>query len=644
MRTAVELGGYTGPESDNLRKAISKKKEKEVKRHREKFIEGAIKGGIERSTASAIFDDWEEFARYGFNKSHAAAYGTIAVQTAYLKAHYPAEYMTALMSVFYGDTAKVSHYSANAREMGIDILPPDINKSEWDFGIEDLPNGKSAIRFGFGAIKNVGHGPVDTLISAREGKDFKDINEFIRAVDLRAIGKRALESMIKVGALDAYGSRSSLLGSLDRLMGVSGAHFKAIADGQMSLFGAATGTTDTITIPPGDKIDPRVELDWERELIGIYVSDHPLSAYQKTLKKIITYNSTTLPEANHEEFVRVAGLIAGVRPYQTKNGKPMGFVTLDDMHGIIELVVFPRTWQESRELCFEGNIVIIEGKADTSSTPPKILVDRIRTDFDLVVSAVEANTSALQSAPAKKKTAPPKAEPRQQAAPQQQPAKKMTPPPVKQVPAKKVSEPVATYTDSPPAPKVQVPPMPAVTAPLADPFFDDMPPPPEAFPEDWETLVYDSDYYEVDAFDEIPFTPENRSPDDGHKQAQSADEALKADEERARINAERLAEIRRIMPPLIPQEEQPKERAPRLITVSLTPNGNLERDKRRLKNIHGVLISFPGRDRFSLQIFEGDKGHLIDFPNDSTRICPEMLTRLKTVLGNEDWRIEEAGR
>jgi len=285
MRTAVELGGYSGPESDNLRKAISKKKEKEIVRHRQKFIDGAVKNEIERDVATAIFDDWEEFARYGFNKSHAAAYGTIAVQTAYLKAHYPAEYMTALMSVFHGVIAKVSHYAANARNMGIEILPPSVNKSEWDFATEYLEDDKTAIRFGFGAIKNVGRGPVEALIAAREGKDFKDINEFIRSVDLRSIGKRALEAMIKVGALDVFGSRSSLLASLERLIAVSSAHFKAKESGQISMFGAATGISDEIVLSPGGEIDNRTQLNWERELIGIYISDHPPRACAPTRPK-----------------------------------------------------------------------------------------------------------------------------------------------------------------------------------------------------------------------------------------------------------------------------------------------------------------------------------------------------------------------
>lgn len=606
MRTSVELGGYTGPESDNLRKAIAKKKIKEIARHRNKFIEGCVKNGIERETATAIFDDWEEFARYGFNKSHAAAYGTIAVQTAFLKAHYPAEFLSALMSVFYGDTAKVSHYAANAREMGIEILPPDVNKSEWDFAIEDLPNGKQAIRFGFGAIKNVGRGPVDALIAARQEGEFTDINDFIRSVDLRSIGKRALESMVKVGALDRFGSRSSLLGSLDRIIGISASHFKAKEAGQMSLFGAATGTTDTITIPPGEKIDHRIELNWERELIGIYVSDHPLSHLQKELKAIVTHFSSTLSEARHQQNVRVAGIIAGVRPYQTKSGKPMGFVTLDDMQGVIELVIFPRTWQKYRELCEEGNIVIVEGKADAENTPPKILVDSIKTDFNLV-SSVEEMPAARPLQPARVKKAPAQ-------------------------PPKQIAEPAApAYTAPPPAP-VTKPPQPAAPPP---PLDDDMPPMPEAFPEDWEEIVYEADFYEAEEVDiDIPQVAENTKTEE----AQLEDEQA----ENASAPAPSYEELRALMPSLFPKEEKEAENRPaRLITISLKPNGDIERDKRRLRNIHGVLISFPGQDRFSLQIFEGEKGHLIDFPNDTTRICPEMLTRLKTVLGNEQWRIEE---
>ncbi|MCP4140942.1 MAG: DNA polymerase III subunit alpha [Chloroflexi bacterium] len=614
MRSAVELGGYTGPESDNLRKAISKKKLKEVARHREKFIEGGVKNGIEKNVATAIFDDWEEFARYGFNKSHAAAYGTIAVQTAYLKANYPTEYMTALMSVFYGVTEKVSHYAANAREMGIEILPPSVNSSEWDFTAEYFEDDTTAIRFGFGAIKNVGQGPVDALIKAREGKDFNDINKFVHEVDMRAIGKRSLESMVKVGALDVFGDRSSLLTSLEQLIAVSASHFKAKDAGQISMFGAATGISNEIHLMPGDEIDKRILLGWERELIGIYVSDHPLSGYQKTFKYIVTHTAATLPDARQDQPVRVAGIIAGVRPYQTKNGKPMGFVTLDDMHGIIELVVFPRTWQQHRELCEEGKIVVISGKADASNTPPKILVDKISTEFNVVTSVdnppvdeVDEKPKArtVQPAPTKKTPTPEKKE-------------SVKTPPVNG--GQKIAEPApATYSvkETPPPPIAD------------DEYFDDsgMPPQPEAFPEDWAETLYEAEKAQpVNA--PMP-EPEPESPQGDPAQNEGVSEDSVAHE------------VRKSIPNLDLFGQNQSEHPPRLITVAVKPNGSIERDKRRLKNIHGVLISFPGKDKFSLQIFEGEKGHLIDFPNYNTRICDEMLARLKTVLGSEDWRIEE---
>ena len=238
MNAAVQLAGYTQSEADDLRKAISKKIAAKVKKHRKQFVTGATKNGIPQETADLIFSDWEEFARYGFNKTHAADYGVIAVQTAYLKANYPAEYMTALLTVTRNDTAKVALYVADARGLGIPVLQPDINKSEWDFTIENGGEVETSIRFGFSAVKNVGEAPINLILEARKDKPFKDLNDFARRADLRAVGKRALECLVKVGALDAFGNRAALLASLDRVVGVSNSHFQAIRAGQMSLFGA----------------------------------------------------------------------------------------------------------------------------------------------------------------------------------------------------------------------------------------------------------------------------------------------------------------------------------------------------------------------------------------------------------------------
>ncbi len=236
MRAAVEIAGYTPTESDELRKAISKKNKNDIEKHRTKFVKGATEKGMAQKTAEAIYEDWEEFARYGFNKSHAADYGVIAVQTAYLKAHYPAEYMAALLSASAGTTEKVALYVADARAMGVPVLAPDINASEWDFAIEDA-NSKADIRFGLGAIKNVSSNAVEVIIEARKDARFTDLNDFARRVDLRGVGKRSLECLIKVGALDAFGNRASMLASLDRVVAISSNHFRAADAGQMSLFG-----------------------------------------------------------------------------------------------------------------------------------------------------------------------------------------------------------------------------------------------------------------------------------------------------------------------------------------------------------------------------------------------------------------------
>ncbi len=604
MRASVELAGYTPSESDDLRKAISKKKQKQIAKHRTKFIKGAVANGIEKKIAEAIYTDWEEFARYGFNKSHAADYGMIAVQTAFLKAHYPAEYMCALMSVFKSDASKVAHYASDARSMGIEVLPPDVNASGWDFTIEDLPDpstgsgqgSKAGIRFGLGAIKNVGRGPVDIILAARAEGPFTDLNTFARRVDLRAVGKRALECMIKVGALDSFGPRASLLAALDRLVALSNAHFRAAESGQMSLFGEATGVVDEITLPPVGEVDRRTELGWEHELIGLYISDHPLSPYLATLKTLVSYFSAQLGEANHDEKVRVAGLVSSVRPYQTKTGKAMGFVTLDDMHGNVELVLFPRTWKNFGFLCEESKIVIAEGKVDANSSPPKILVDTIRTEMNLVTAA--------------------QSEPVQEARPGSD-----SPRPAPVPPARRVTEPAPAYA--------------ADDEPVSAPADGDVPPPPEAFPPGWDEIAMDARPEPVLAATQPTAdspAPTKREPARAAVVAAGPSGALEA-----------LGEIPpvKLLPIHSPIRDAEVEHPPSLITVLLRPTGDEARDRRRLKNIYGVLISFPGRDRFSLQIFEDGRGHLIDFPNDTTRICPEMLERLKKQLGDEHWRIEE---
>ncbi|WKZ41293.1 MAG: DNA polymerase III subunit alpha [Anaerolineales bacterium] len=627
MRAAVELAGYTPSESDDLRKAISKKKKEDIEKHRAKFVKGAVEKGMEQSIAEAIYADWEEFARYGFNKSHAADYGVIAVQTAYLKAHYPAEYMAALMSASAGQTEKVALYVADARSMGVPVLAPDINASEWDFAIEDI-EGKPSIRFGLGAIKNVSEGAVRIIMEARKDGNFADLNDFARRVDLRTVGKRSLECLIKVGALDQFGNRASLLASLDRIIAISSAHFRAADAGQMSLFGADTGVVEEIQLPEVKDVEKRDMLNWERELIGLYISDHPLNEFQTQLAHIVSYFSGQLSEANHEEKVRVAGLITNVRPYTTKTGKPMGFVTMEDIQGNIELVLFPKTWDNNREQMTVGQIIIVEGKVDQSNPPAKILVDTIKTEIMMTVAADDPY--AKQDATPKPLLArteeqSPRRPDALQPKPKPVPTPKPTPTPALR-PAAVIAEPESTYTPHP------------AQHDGGTEDGEDMPPPPDNFPEGWENEWQPS--FDDAAIASKPAPKFKKDEPVTPPLVTRAVTALAQVEETEPAEVRNEAVIPSLYVPLV-KEDKDKEHPPQQITVMLRPTGDKERDKRRIKTLYGTLISHHGRDKFSFQIFESGKGHLIDFPNDTTRICPELLERLKKLMGEESWRVEE---
>jgi len=658
MRAAVELAGYTPSESDELRKAISKKKKEEIEKHRNKFVAGAVKNGMDKEIAEAIYSDWEEFARYGFNKSHAADYGVIAVQTAYLKAQYPAEYMAALLSANAGETAKVAWYVAEARNMGVRVLAPEINASGWDFEIEDAEqaDGKPNIRFGLGAVKNVGQAAVELIIEERDknGK-FKNLNDFARRVDLRAVGKRALECLIKVGAMDGFGNRAALLASLDRIISISSHHFRAAEAGQMSLFGEVTGVLEEIQLPDVSNVDKREMLNWERELIGLYVSDHPLTPYQQTFAQIVSYFSGQLHEAQHEEKVRVAGLITAVRPYMTKTNKPMGFVTLEDIQGNIELVLFPRTWQKMHEQLAVGRIIIVEGKVDTGSTPPKVLVDDIRTEIKILEPLSASNPLPAPAKPNPDSVNRVTPQPKQEV-PQQRniPAKPSAP-----SPARQVAEKPAAYV-----PPFSSPPFSGKMGGIEG-GWDDMPPPPDNFPDDWDTQWQPSfeessiaaraerfdtaasigtamkvDYKPVASESRLQMkTIEVEIKDSEPEQAEAAHETIVVQQIES-APTQSYDSLPSLYIPLA-QEEKDKEHPPQQITVVLRSTGDKERDRRRIKTIFGTLISFHGRDRFNFQIFEDGKRHLIDFPNDTTRVCTEVLERLKKLMGEESWRVEE---
>ncbi len=585
MRAAVELAGYTPSEADDLRKAISKKKREEIEKHHVKFVEGAVGKGMPRETAEAIFADWEEFARYGFNRSHAADYGHIAVQTAFLKVHYPVEYMTALLSVTKHETEKMALYVSEARSLGVPVLPPDVNNSSWDFEIEEK-DGKPAIRFGLGAIKNVGQSAVEAIVKARqEGGPFRDLNDFAARVDLRTVGKRALECLIKVGALDSFGERAAMLEALEQILAVSALHFRAAEAGQLSLFGSHTGVTETIVLPVVPKAERRTMLYWERELVGMYISEHPLTPYLNDLQSVITHSSATLSEAGHQEKVRLAGMLASIRPHQTKTGKMMAWVNLEDLHGSVEVVLFPRLWEKYQFALEVGGVIVVEGKADTQATPPKVLADEIRTEIKTVapVQLPLQPASGKPSTPFRVRVAEVGAEYASGETPTS-----LEPPPPEDPPEWETYLPA----EPPPKPKTEEPKLhadtqpthlPTSTPPLAQ--STSMSPLPDATP------VGRKDGWPLPA----PFLAA----------APAADAPI-----------------------------------PHIVTVTLHPSGDLQRDARRISRLHGAFISHPGQDRFRFHIFEGGRGHLIDFPNDTTRVCDELLQTIKQIVGEENIRIE----
>jgi DNA polymerase-3 subunit alpha len=646
MRASVELAGYSRSESDDLRKAIAKKQADKLAKHKHKFVKGAVKHGMDEATAVEIFQDWEEFARYGFNKAHAADYGLIAVQTAYLKVHYPAEYMSALMTVFRDSTYKISLYANDARAMGIEVLPPDISASNFDFTVEDITTPdeekRAAIRFGLGAVKNVGEGPVEIICRARADRPFSDLNDFARRADLRAVGKRALECLIKVGALDGFGPRGALLASLERLVAASGSHFRAVEQGQLSLFGAATGVAAEPIHLPDVKTDRKETLNWERELLGLYISDHPLAPYRDLLTRAVTHNSATLADADNQKPVSVAGMIVAARPYRTKKDALMGFVTLEDLHGNVELVVFPRAWGKFHELCQEGKIVLARGKADTSSTPPKVLVDEITTEFSTYIVVPDPSPQSAH-APAdprfaleparsgngngKSSTAAVTVNDRTAASLGQTgfPAQGQE----LQEHAAAVRQPEAAYPSAAPAGGV-----PDQYVPDPDDEFQDMPPLPE-FPPDWENYLQPNRQYSfaVPQPPEAAFFPPQTIPANSGTGAPDSGEA----------EATEAEPIRPLVAPQFLASPADPGRAPEVITVYLRSTGELDRDRRRIKNVYGIITSYPGRDKFSFFIMENGRGHQIEFPNITTRICEDMLQRLRRLTGEDNWRIEPLG-
>lgn len=391
MQISKDLAGFTGGQADTLRKAVGKKIMSMMKKIKPEFIEGAVKhSGADRALMEKFWTQLEEFANYCFNKSHAACYGLIAYQTAYLKAHYPAAFMAALMTSDYDDIDRLAIEIAECQHMGIDVLPPDVNESFGEFAIvkdKDNPdNRKAPIRFGMSAIKNVGTNAVEEILRARaiDGK-FTDIEDFLSKVNVRIVNRKNLESLIKAGAFDRFGSRSQLLHNLDSMLAYASRLQKEASSGQTDLFGNLLEDTSHVKPKLALEAAPkehnlREQLLWERELLGLYLSQHPLSMYEKFLNEQTIQLATLLPE-HDGKTVRVGGAINDVREITTKNGKKMAFVRIEDQTAEMELIVFPSSFQQTLGLWERDKVVLVNGKVSAKdrdgniSSEVKIIVD-----------------------------------------------------------------------------------------------------------------------------------------------------------------------------------------------------------------------------------------------------------------------------
>jgi len=420
IQVLSQLAGYTPGEADLVRRAISKKKASDIEKHKKIFVDGCAKNNISKHDAEAIYGDIEFFARYGFNKSHAADYAVITVQTAYLKAHYPVEYMAALLLIERDKTEKVVNFINECRRMGISVLPPDVNYSGLDFDIQDLPPDLeaprrdpmlaykfpvpegSAIRFGMAAVKMVGEAPVNLILeSRREGGPFQNLEDFADRVDLRKVGKRALECLIKVGALDRFGKRSQLLAVIDQMVASSSSVQDARASGQLSMFdligGSSSASVSPIRLPDIEEVKGREKLLWEKELLGVYAASHPMQGLSIDMSKIVTCFCNELSEEHNGKNVTLAGMITSIRVINTKKGDQMAFVQLEDLQGQCEVVVFPRTYLEVKDKLVPDTVVVMKGKAQTREGQTSLLVDSIQNYVEQAVASGEESNQYQRS-------------------------------------------------------------------------------------------------------------------------------------------------------------------------------------------------------------------------------------------------------
>lgn len=400
MQIVRDLAGYSWGRSDLVRRAMSKKKGSVMEKERQNFIygnpeenvPGCVANGIPEEVANKIYDSMIDFAKYAFNKSHAACYAVVAYQTAYLKEHYPVEFMAALMTSVMGNPGKITEYVLICRQMNITILPPDVNEGEWDFSVSN-----GCIRYGMSAIKSVGRPIIEAIVKERkEHGRFQNIHDFIERMIGQGVNKRYIENLIKAGAMDSLGAnrRQMMMGYGPIVESISQDKKNEIS-GQMDLFSLLSeeeGTAYQIQLPDVSEYSKEELLMYEKEVMGIYVSGHPLESYEGLMKKNITASSSDfeVDEETGESPVRdqqnviIGGIITEKSTKNTKTGKMMAFLTIEDLFGTVEVIVFPKDYEKYRTMLVEDGKVFVVGKASVNGEEKgKVILSRL-VPFDQV--------------------------------------------------------------------------------------------------------------------------------------------------------------------------------------------------------------------------------------------------------------------
>jgi len=375
MQVAQQLAGFTLGQADILRKAVGKKIKELLMEQKEKLISGMIQNNIRKDLAEKIWEWILPFASYGFNRSHAAAYATIAYQTAYLKTHYPVEFMASLLTSEKNDVERIGVLIGECKKMNIEVLPPDVNESLANFTV--VPNEKK-IRFGLTAIKNVGANLVDMIVQERKANGhFQSLSDFITRVNTRDFNKKSFEAMVKAGVFDKLGERNQILQNIENILEFNRENQKNKLNGQKSLFdGNDKNNNHEIRLSAAPCASKSEKLTWEKELLGLFVSSHPLEDFTAVLSK----KSAPIAKVKHEFYgqkVRIGGIISSIKKIITKTGKPMLFMAVEDLSDRIEVVVFPSIIERNPVVFQENKVVFIVGRIDHRDNTPKIICDEI---------------------------------------------------------------------------------------------------------------------------------------------------------------------------------------------------------------------------------------------------------------------------